>query len=469
MDSNIRYQDNLPQEIKEKIQLSVEQDAAILDLETRLREMRIKQTELLRELAPFRHLRHEIGQGSSYEQIEGSETFIHRCPTEILILIFEYSIAKNHSRIRSLLVICRRWYHIVMDTPTLWATIQITKSDLKSHDVYIAACNERSRSALMDIDLDFTEFPSHREYTRRKIGTLLRTICDPREELPMRRYEMEIEFEFPPPEYVRQVQELLSCLSGPVGEHRRRWRSLSWILPNSRIIASILYSSFQGVTPHLKKLQILGGPGDFQPHVPPQQRFQAPNLQYLQIPAAASISQFVGFAGSLRELDITLFGDIRSISSFQLLKVLKIRASMFRSTTIQPSIISLPHLITFTLTEEIDILRPLQLDFPALQNLNIRTVCAEDFGKFRQLSPLHINWDDDGFRWGHAKERTETILRMSSKLLTLTVPASQAQITWTIVKQYQSEGHIPAFTQLRVETGGKVVNIEDWDDVETVD
>jgi hypothetical protein len=242
------------------------------------------------------------------------------------------------------------------------------------------------------------------------------------------------------------------------------------------MIASLLYSGFQGETPHLKTLQILRGPLDFQPHVPPQQRFHAPNLQCLQVSAPVSISQFVGFAGSLRELDVKVFRDItdiRSISSFPLLEALKITISLSNSTTMQPSIISLPHLITLTLIGDVEILGPLQLDFPALQNLNITTVWDEDFYKIRHLSPLHIIWNDRGFRRGHteeyAKERIKTILRMSSKLLTLTVPAAQAQITWTMVKQCQSEGHIPAFTQLRVKDGDKVVNIEDWDDLKIVD
>jgi hypothetical protein len=319
----------------------------------------------------------------------------------------------------------------------------------------------------MDIDLDFSNFPSHRGYVRDKIGTLVRTICDPRES-PIIEYER-IEFELPPPEYARQVQELLSCLSGPEGEHCRRWRSLSWEFPVSQIIASLLYSGFQGVTPHLKTLKICDAPPNFySDDVPPQHKFDAPNLECLQLDLAISLSQFVGFAGSLRELDMIVVRDIinmPSISFFPLLQVLKIRSFHCHSTTIQPFIITLPHLITFTVTGNMEIFRPLQLDFPVLQSLNL--INGRNFNGFPQLSPLHIYWEDH--MRGDSKERTETILRMSSKLLTLTVPAAQAQSTWKIVKQYQSEGNIPVFTYLRVKVGEEVVNIEDWDALGIVD
>jgi F-box-like len=464
MASNIRYQDNIPDEIKQKIQLSVEQDASILDLEKQLQEMRVKQTDLLRELEPFRFLRIDIGQGSSYEQqVDGIEAFINRCPTEILIPIFQYSVAQKHTRIRSLLLICRRWYHIVMDSPTLWTNMQISQPRLNSHNAYIAACNERSRGLLMDLNLDFSYFPSYREYVMDQIQVFLKTICDPREDYPRIHYDT-IEWNFLPPEYSRQVQELLNCLSGPKGEEIRRWRSLIWKLPSSRGIAAFLFFHLRGAAPHLKTLKILGGPSQFhEKDVPIKQDFHTSALRRLQATSAISISQFNACASSLRELDIVVqdkIHNLRSISSFPLLQVLKINCNPWNPITVQPFLISLPQLIELTLAGNVEMLCPLQLDFPILQKLDI--INRKSFQKLPRLSPTHVNWEQDSNSWDvEIKQAIETILRMSSKISTLTVQVHHAKIAQKVVEQYQSEGHIPAFTHLRVKVGKKVVDIED--------
>jgi hypothetical protein len=222
-----------------------------------------------------------------------------------------------------------------------------------------------------------------------------------------------------------------------------------------------LFFHLQGFVPHLKTLKILGGPSKFDTEdVPLQQKLHAPNLECLQAASAISISQFVGSAGSLRELNVLVHNEIhniQNISSFPLLQALKIECRPWDSITIQPFLISLPQLITLTLAGDIEVLLPLQLDFLALQSLNITNI--RELRELPQLSPLHVNWE--GGNHTAIERAIKAILRMSSKILTLTVQVPQARSAWKIVKRYQSEGHIPEFTHLRVNVGKKVVDIED--------
>ena len=78
---------------------------------------------------------------------------IHLLPNEILISIFDLVIHDNlyyslmGERRQQLAGVSRKWRDLILDTPTLWSTIVVTKQDIK----FTENCVKKSRKTLLDI------------------------------------------------------------------------------------------------------------------------------------------------------------------------------------------------------------------------------------------------------------------------------------------------------------------------------
>ncbi|KAG8940569.1 hypothetical protein FRC03_005369 [Tulasnella sp. 419] len=78
---------------------------------------------------------------------------IHRCPDEILVLIFEDLLIslKASYQLHQLRLVCRRWYEVTESNSVLWSYLVITsKTRRRQIDTHLA----KSRSAPLTIDLD---------------------------------------------------------------------------------------------------------------------------------------------------------------------------------------------------------------------------------------------------------------------------------------------------------------------------
>lgn len=98
------------------------------------------------------------------------ESAIQTVPPEILSLIFTYFVEYQPTHIRRLLLVCRQWYSVIMNTPSLWTRIQIIadstidRNQLLSRSTYVRTCIERSRELLLDIVIDYGECRGIEDY-----------------------------------------------------------------------------------------------------------------------------------------------------------------------------------------------------------------------------------------------------------------------------------------------------------------
>jgi hypothetical protein len=159
-ESNWKFGSDLPDFVLRKVELLRQQEARIFDLEDELLRLRRQRHELQVELSPYRqpHTPH------------AAVAPINRCPNEILQLIFEYDVKSDFSRhpsIRRLLLVCRSWLRLIMNSPGLWALIQIQdpwyifeRRTQKSQAAYISACINRSKDAPLKLSLDLQYLPT---------------------------------------------------------------------------------------------------------------------------------------------------------------------------------------------------------------------------------------------------------------------------------------------------------------------
>ncbi|CCA78042.1 hypothetical protein PIIN_06894, partial [Serendipita indica DSM 11827] len=107
---------------------------------------------------------------------------INRLPAEILIFIFELALKGCHPDISRLLRVSRRWYNLILDTPFLWARIElITREGVDGEitlpdESYVQACHIRSANAPLRIFLDYRKFPNPYLSVEQQMDRLLRLL-----------------------------------------------------------------------------------------------------------------------------------------------------------------------------------------------------------------------------------------------------------------------------------------------------
>ena len=83
--------------------------------------------------------------------------YINRCPPEILLIIFTFTLKGDyHPLIRRLLLVCKSWYSLIMNTPILWSRVHAILDTTRvwsklSLRPYIEACFTRSRDLKLDL------------------------------------------------------------------------------------------------------------------------------------------------------------------------------------------------------------------------------------------------------------------------------------------------------------------------------
>ena len=110
-----------------------------------------KARELLKEFlgvrASIATQRAKIG-----ELIRTKPSAINYFPTELLLSVLELDVHTSQvpGRNQQLASVCQRWRDIVLDSPSLWTTIHVAKSDTSSIRTHL----ERSRGAPLDIVIE---------------------------------------------------------------------------------------------------------------------------------------------------------------------------------------------------------------------------------------------------------------------------------------------------------------------------
>jgi hypothetical protein len=94
---------------------------------------------------------------------------INKCPVEIFVEIFQIYLTPNRRYIRTLLLVCKKWYGLVMNTPSLWNRIDLNFPEpLFDRPFrlipYVQACKQRSRGLKLEIDLNLRNIDGARGY-----------------------------------------------------------------------------------------------------------------------------------------------------------------------------------------------------------------------------------------------------------------------------------------------------------------
>ncbi|KIM32559.1 hypothetical protein M408DRAFT_19959 [Serendipita vermifera MAFF 305830] len=245
-----------PPEIREKLEALQSQNGLIEELQLRLNAARLERDRLEREIDEYRT---SIPSGPSY---------IHRCPKEVLMILFEFYTLENPRVVRRLLQVCREWYQLAISTPRLWNRIPVTPEyvwDMKSSckDIYrrVGVCLQRSGSLPLELDLNFTNFESSRAKIREKI---IDCFWDDIQDIPtlsgwawnLPTEEIE-EFKVIPACHPRHVLVVIRQLTGKTGDVMLRWGSLRLTLPEDPDVA-ILWKRLSFPTPRLSHMTLIG-------------------------------------------------------------------------------------------------------------------------------------------------------------------------------------------------------------------
>ncbi|KAG9051928.1 hypothetical protein FS842_010812 [Serendipita sp. 407] len=152
--TRLQYRDDLHPSVETKISELARHRALVHDLEQKLSVAREVCGALEIELSPYLEFPSVI-----------KSCRISLLPSELLVEIFTlYLKSVGHPFIRRLILVCRRWHHLVVRTASLWTTIHAKPiypsvqhpnpySELR---LYIKACLQRSETLPLDINIKFT-------------------------------------------------------------------------------------------------------------------------------------------------------------------------------------------------------------------------------------------------------------------------------------------------------------------------
>jgi hypothetical protein len=194
----------------------------------------------------------------------------NKCPVEILVEIFQIYLTPRHRHIRTLLLVCKKWYELVMKVPSLWGRIDLYFSGPPSFDEpfdlipYIRACKQRSKNISLDIDVDIRQIGNARDYHGDVLHDLIIGKCTNClfETLSNALDYSERASECPVfEERMKELAKTMHVLVGDDSKDMARWSSFRILLPfyekDIRAIAPAC-TYFNGPTNSLRSIVIEG-------------------------------------------------------------------------------------------------------------------------------------------------------------------------------------------------------------------
>lgn len=361
----------------------------------------IKQ-ELARKIAQLEDLQQLVlSTEQEVEQLKGrliqhelaktlSTRTIDRCPPEILSIIFKYFILDQPSHVRRLLLVCRRWYDLVVQDPQMWNIIRVTvpeqewniESWKQSIQPFIKTCLERSRSAHLQVDLDFTNLQGPREQIMDKLDQGFWKSSEEAaledgdalllEWLGSLDYDDILDQEFVAKCVPDHVFCLIDLIVGQDGRNMERWQSLKIAFPIAPELSLLIWPKLMRPTPSLSDIQFIhsGHLRDLGSNDP---------LPFFESTQCARVGDFADwhtfsrmFPTSLRELTVGISSELaffRGLTSFTNLTKLCVK-SIFGTIdgVVGDCAISLPVLREFQLVGKFSsVLEKIEFHFPTLE------------------------------------------------------------------------------------------------------
>lgn len=468
------YAIDVPEFIQRKVDLLHHQERQIVAIESQLKELKERHAELEAQLLPYRII----------NQLAPSENAaINRCPDEILIFIWWRLFDTDHPfwhckhpSIRRLLLVCKRWFRLLMNTPTLWTRISILNTWALFHPCgeesqvpYISACIQRSQAAPFDVRLDLGEFPIRSEYIKKQILKLLFSICDKDEKNRIETHVQQWDTDFSSDLFETRFEQALKYLTG-ANLDAQRWDRLSLALPQSYEVVNHIWASLGGSFPNLTSLEIVSAPikwakDDQFLQNPPN----IPMVKQLRLDltcGAFPITTLNPSPSVLEHLGLSTdwdFSNIEELSLFKKLRTLELictdRVPILGAFDIVdfPSIY-LPCLATLSLVLIRSDFRAPDLNLPSLQTLKL----VSKFANYAlpKLSVRHVDWfmpwlsHDEVDYEGTVETKIREIVGLSSVLETLTIQANDKDAVCRAIMRMKKEGEVRLPAKILVEKQG---------------
>ncbi|KIM31214.1 hypothetical protein M408DRAFT_255710 [Serendipita vermifera MAFF 305830] len=413
------YSSNLPPEIQEKVERLTECQKQITGLESQLIQFKKEKDRLEEELLDY-HVDKTPERPVSAVMVAVGRTNIQKLPDEMLLHILEYFLSKNHRLIRRLLLVGNHWNRMVMQSPRLWARIQLSPLDYEEYRYssasllrYVEVCIQRSKSVPLDIELDYEYLRTREEYVQERI---LRTVYDITDSSSLADQVSNLDFVSPEYDaYFEQTTNELSTLIGPMGAHMERWRSLYLCLPvYDYSLALNILEMMRRAAPNLESVSLsqieyildMNDHGWFDEDETPL--LSIPSLRSLKLDdaeAALLLKDIVMTPSALVHLDIISDADLRALyqlQGFTTLRTLKLRIRGYFGLPPVPGTEKLPiplrELRELNLEGDLRPLKAFQFDLPNLQCLRISDGGNSEFQLPANLSPEYIHWSSDGYQ-----------------------------------------------------------------------
>ncbi|KAG8784929.1 hypothetical protein FRC16_002087 [Serendipita sp. 398] len=433
-------QSNIRSRYKKALKSSVEaklesQGALIQDLEQQLSTARTTYNALKNELTPYLNDSSVIKPGP-----------ITCIPRELLVEMFKlYLGAAGHQCIRTLLLICRQWHHLVADTPSLWTTIHVKPPSLSVNCqtpypysqllLYVKTCLQRCGTLPLDVLVDFghhqhsaKEFAKFR--VRLAVKPLVDTMCDTTSEWCKKLVSAPISGSHSVKLEYQQLRNALRLLIGPDGCHRSRWKTLKFFCLDWEDQHQALAEMLGEALPNLVSLEADTKIEQFN-EIPSLRVLKYPNSgmrafdglssQNIECLGIGSLGpshfQLLGALCSLRELSYTplcvrecSFPNSTNILKLPLLRRLILRSHV-HTCTVQ---FDLPCLESLTLIDSLvtpDIPVP-SLSLDLSENLSVRTALYELVYSLGTVQRLNI--------YGCSRDCVEEVLGDTRKANALT-------------------------------------------------
>jgi hypothetical protein len=161
---------------------------------------------------------------------------INKYPIEILTEIFQTYLTFNHRHIRRLLLVCKKWYKVVKNAPSLWNRIDVffpEASAGQSFDLipYVQACKGRSENLKLEVTLDLGNFADPEDYHTSVLWSLVHGECS---ECLIEGLSPNYTYQFECAMYEQRKEEAIDTVRVLVGEDSKdmaRWSSFDLNIP----------------------------------------------------------------------------------------------------------------------------------------------------------------------------------------------------------------------------------------------
>lgn len=430
--------------MRQQIDALHKQAMEIVTLETRLATLRQKYNRL-RELSPYLDTTMQMDLATLPSTNVTIAAPIHRCPADILYMIFHLYLAQDHQQIRILLLVCKDWNQFVMNSPKLWARLHIVDAyDLfslrtrHSKKSYISACMERSCNLKLEVKLYLQNFPDQFTLAREEFTKCALDVIPKAQHQEFQRIFDNGPSYFTAKNYTIQVEQALERLVGPRGEHLKRWGMLNLTLPTTLFnnIRERIWRSLVNVTPSLAVFEIRNPPASWDGAFSGFPEAPYPDLsaaKKVTLHVAKPISHFHLSPAVLEHL-IIMFENLSSLNELNHLTRLRELHLCGKVDSDPPQmdslVITLPRLQRLVLSGHYKSLALVKFGLPKLENLTLKFKGV--LPPLPEVSPTEIVCDC------HAISGPEDILQNDINGLDILLYSYPAIRTLTIRKPLQA-------------------------------